>query len=86
MSNSSAVAVMAPVSLTLGPPSTSENLPAMMMAVAMGSNLAVILPTHQPTLMVLARTPFNISTYMNSGVVVTVVAGFAAVAVFNFLL
>jgi len=86
MNNSAAAAVMAPVALTLGPPSTSENLPAMMMAVAMGSNLAVILPTHQATLMVLARAPFNISTYMKSGVVLTVVAGFAAVVVINFLL
>jgi len=86
MNNSAAAAVMAPVALNLGTPSASENLPAMMMAVAMGSNLAVILPTHQATLMVLARAPFSISTYIKSGIVLTIVAGFATVAVINFLL
>ena len=86
LNNSAAAAVMAPMALALEDPTASADLPAMMMAVASGSNLAVFLPTHQATLMVLASAPFSISTFMKSGIVLTLVAGFAAVTVINSLL
>ncbi len=86
LNNSAAAAVVAPVALTLGSSAASADLPAMMMAVAMGSNLAVAMPTHQATLMVLARAPFDISTFIKSGLILTFVAGAAAVTVINILL
>ncbi len=86
LNNSASAAVMAPVALALGSSAAPEDIPAMMMAVAMGANLAVILPTHQATLMVLAGAPFPISTFLKGGIVITLVAGTAAVAAINLLL
>ena len=86
LNNSASAAVMAPVALTLGSANAPGDLSAMMMAVAMGANLAVIMPTHQATLMVLAGAPFSISTFMKGGIVLTLVAGTAVVAMINLLL
>ncbi len=76
---------MAPVALTLGSANGPGDLSAMMM-VAMGADLAVIMPTHQATLMVLSEAPFSISTLMKGGIVLTLVAGTAVVALINLLL
>jgi di/tricarboxylate transporter len=78
INNSAAAVIMAPVAAGLASQSTGVSLPAVLMAVAAGANLALILPTHQAALLVLSKAPFSIPLYIRSGVVLTFFSGLAA--------
>ncbi len=78
INNSAAAVIMAPIAASLASQSSGVSLPAVLMAVAAGANLALILPTHQAALLVLSKAPFSIPLYIRSGAVLTVFAGVAA--------
>ncbi|GEM_PF-458021 len=80
INNSAAAVFMAPLALGLAG-STGFQVEGLLLAVAAGSNMALILPTHQATLMVLSRAPFPAPALIKVGVPITILAGFAAALV-----
>jgi di/tricarboxylate transporter len=80
LNNAAAAVVMAPVAARLAVTSSAAGPDAMLMAVAAGSCLALILPTHQVTLVALSQAPFSVGRMRAAGLVVTAVAGVAAVS------
>jgi di/tricarboxylate transporter len=78
INNTAAAVVMAPIAAVLAAQNPALSIQAALMAVAAGANLALILPTHQATLLVLSKAPFSIPIYIRAGMVLTVFAGFTA--------
>ena len=81
INNAAAAVVMAPIAFSLASQTVSVSVPALLMAVAVGSNLALILPTHQAALLAMSKAPFSVSSYMRTGFVLTAAAGLAAAVV-----
>ncbi len=51
-----------------------------LMAVAAGSNMALLLPTHQATQMVMSKAPFSPGSFTKAALVLTLCCGLAAAA------
>ncbi len=83
INNSAAAVFMAPIAVGLAG-SSGYPVEGLLMAVAAGSNMALILPTHQATLLVMSRTPFPRSAFVKMGIPLTIVAGLAAALVITF--
>ncbi len=84
INNSAAAVFMAPLAIGIASGSNLET-GAALMAVAAGSNLTLILPTHQATLMVISKAPFKISSFMRFGLLLTVVCGLSAATVITYI-
>ena len=80
INNSAAAVFMAPLAVGIAAGS-SIGTAAALMAVAAGSNLALMLPTHQATLMVLSKAPFSLGSFLRFGAVLTLLCGMAAAMV-----
>lgn len=76
LNNAAAAVVMAPLVLNLGGGSASPD--ALLMAVAAGSSCAMLLPTHQSTVLTMSRTSFSVSSFMKVGAVLSVAAAVSA--------
>jgi len=83
LNNSAAAVVMAPLVLSLG--STNASADALLMAVAAGSSCAMLLPTHQSTVITMSRTRFKPSSFMKVGAVLSVAAAVSASLVITWL-
>lgn len=82
INNSAAAVFMGSVALSIaGAPTVTVGADALLMAVAAGSCMALILPTHQATVLALARTPFEPPAFARSGLALTVFCGTAAALV-----
>lgn len=77
INNSAAAVFMAPLAIGIAAGS-SMGTAAALMAVAAGSNMALMLPTHQATLLVLSKAPFSIGSFIRFGAVLTLLCGLAA--------
>jgi len=82
INNAASAVFMAPIAVGIATGSTLETAAALM-AVAAGSNLTLLLPTHQAALMVLSKAPFPFSSFMRFGLVLTVLCGLTAAAVIS---
>lgn len=80
INNSAAAVFMAPLALGLAS-SSGFQVEGLLLAVAAGSNMALILPTHQATLMVMSRAPFPAPALLKAGIPITILGGFAAALV-----
>jgi len=80
INNAASAVFMAPLAVGIAAGSTLETAAALM-AVAAGSNLTLMLPTHQSTLMVLSKAPFSFSSFIRFGLVLTISCGLTAAAV-----
>ncbi len=70
INNAAAAVFMAP--LAVGIAAGGDLQPAAaLMAVAAGTNLTLLLPTHQATLMVLSKAPFSTASFMRFGFILT---------------
>lgn len=80
INNAAAAVFMAPLAVGMA---TAGNLGtgAALMAVAAGSNMTFLLPTHQAALMVMSKAPFATSDFVKAGLVLTFFCGLAAAAV-----
>jgi di/tricarboxylate transporter len=85
LNNAAAAVVMAPVALRIAQSTAVAGADAMLMVVAAGACLAVILPTHQVTLMALSQAPFPVRHLRRSGLLLTVAAGVAAILAISLL-
>ncbi|MGM0689332.1 MAG: SLC13 family permease [Bacillota bacterium] len=83
INNSASAVFMAPLAVGLAAGNSLQTAAALM-AVAAGSNLTLILPTHQAVLMVLSKAPFPVRSLMRFGLILTLCCGLAAAAVINF--
>ncbi len=82
INNSAAAVFMGSVALSIASsPAVTVGADALLMAVAAGSCLALILPTHQATVLAMARTSFAPPAFARSGLLLTVVSGVAAALV-----
>lgn len=77
INNAAAAVFMAPLAVTLAETSSLE-VAAALMAVAAGSNMTLLLPTHQAVLMVMSRAPFSIPSFIKAGLLLTISCGLAA--------
>lgn len=84
INNSASAVFMAPLAVGMA---AGNNLhtAAALMAVAAGSNLTLILPTHQAVLMVLSKAPFPVRSLMRFGLILTLCCGLAAAAVITLI-
>ena len=84
INNSAAAVFMAPLAAGMA---AGNNLhtAAALMAVAAGSNMTLLLPTHQASLMVMSRAPFSTVSFMRAGLVLSICCGLAAAAVILFV-
>ncbi len=80
INNSAAAVFMAPLAVGIAAES-SLGTAAALMATAAGSNLTLLLPTHQAALMVMSRAPFSISSFMRFGLVLSLLCILAATVV-----
>ena len=80
INNAASAVFMAPLAVGIATGSTLETAAALM-AVAAGSNLTLLLPTHQAALMVLSKAPFPFSSFMRFGLILTFLCGLAAAVV-----
>ncbi len=80
INNAASAVFMAPLAIGIAAGSTLETAAALM-AVAAGSNLTLLLPTHQAALMVLSKAPFHFGSFMRFGLILTFLCGLAAAAV-----
>jgi len=80
INNSAAAVFMAPLAVGIAGGNSLE-LAAALMAVAAGSNMTLLLPTHQAALMVMSKAPFPKASFMRSGLVLSICCGLAAAAV-----
>jgi di/tricarboxylate transporter len=81
LNNAASAAVMAPLALQLSAVGVSASSDAMLMAVAAGACLAIILPTHQATLLGMSKTGFSPQQLRAAGWRVVLFASLAAVLV-----
>jgi len=80
INNSAAAVFMAPLAVGIAAGS-SLGTAAALMAAAAGSNLTLLIPTHQAALMVMSRAPFSIRSFMRFGLVLSVLCILAAALV-----
>lgn len=80
INNAAAAVFMAPLAIGMAGGSAMETSAALM-AVAAGANLALLLPTHQATLMVISKAPFSTGFFIKFGAVLTICCGLVASAV-----
>ncbi len=80
INNAASAVFMAPLAVGIAAGSTLETAAALM-AVAAGSNLTLLLPTHQAALMVLSKAPFPFGSFMRFGLLLTTLCGLAAAVV-----
>ncbi len=79
INNSAAAVFMGSLALSIaGSPAVTVGADALLMAVAAGSCMALILPTHQATVLAMARTSFAPPAFARSGLLLTVISGGAA--------
>lgn len=79
LNNAAAAVVMSPVALSIAETSTVAGVDALLMTVAAGACLALVLPTHQVTLMAYSQAPFAMGRLRRWGLLLTLLAGGAAV-------
>ncbi len=84
INNSAAAVFMAPLAVGIAAES-SLGTAAALMAAAAGSNLTLLIPTHQAALMVMSRAPFSISSFMRFGLVLSMLCILAAAVVITAL-
>lgn len=84
INNAAAAVFMAPLAASIAA-SGSLELTAGLMAVAAGSSMTLLLPTHQAVLMVASRAPFSTVSFVKSGLVLSPFCGIAASLVINFV-
>lgn len=80
INNAAAAVFMAPLAAALAASNNLE-IGAALMAVAAGSNMTLLLPTHQAVLMVMSKAPFAVPSFMKAGLVLTACCGLAAATV-----
>ena len=80
INNAAAAVFMAPIALEVALGGNLETTAALM-AVAAGSNMTLLLPTHQATLMVMSRAPFPTTSFIRLGLVLTIFCGLMGAAV-----
>ncbi len=84
INNAAAAVFMAPLAVSLAAVNSLET-GAALMAVAAGSNMTLLLPTHQAVLMVMSKAPFATASFLKAGLVLTLCCGLAATAVIALL-
>lgn len=84
INNAASAVFMAPLAVAIAADSTLETAAALM-AVAAGSNLTLLLPTHQAALMVLSKAPFSFGSFIRFGLLLTIICGLAAAAVITLI-
>lgn len=84
INNSAAAVFMSPLALGLAS-SGGFQVEGLLLGVAAGANMALILPTHQATLMVMSRAPFPTPDLLKAGIPITILAGLAAALVITVL-
>jgi len=82
INNSAAAVFMAPLAVGIAA-GNSLGTAAALMATAAGSNLTLLIPTHQAALMVMSKAPFPISSFMRFGLVLTIMCILTAAAVIS---
>jgi len=80
INNSAAAVFMAPLAVGIAGGS-SLGTAAALMAAAAGSNLTLLIPTHQAALMVMSKAPFPFASFMRFGLVLTSLCVVTAAAV-----
>lgn len=80
INNAASAVFMAPLAVAMAAASPLETATALM-AVAAGSNLTLLLPTHQASLMALSKAPFSTVSFMRFGAVLTLCCSLAAALV-----
>ena len=80
INNSAAAVFMAPLAVGISGGNGLDTAAALM-AVAAGSNMALLLPTHQATLMVMSKAPFSPGSFTRAGLALSLCCGLAAAAV-----
>jgi len=83
INNSAAAVFMAPLAVGIAAGS-SLGTAAALMAAAAGSNLTLLIPTHQAALMVLSKAPFSFTAFIRFGLVISIFCFLAAAAVITF--
>ncbi len=84
INNAAAAVFMAPLAAGLAAANNLET-GAALMAVAAGSNMTLLIPTHQAVLMVMSRAPFAVPSFLKAGLVLTFCCGLAAAAAIFFI-
>ncbi len=82
INNSASAVFMAPIAVVFAEQTDLETA-ASLMAVAAGSNLTLLLPTHQAVLMVQSKAPFSPRTFAKIGILLTIVLSLVAAFVIN---
>ncbi len=85
INNAASAVFMAPLAVGIAAGSSILETAAALMAVAAGSNLTLLLPTHQAALMVLSKAPFSFGSFMRFGLLLTIICGLAAAAVITLI-
>ena len=83
--NAAAAVTMAPVALMVAGQAGNVSVDALLMAVAVGSGLSIILPTHQAALLARRQLPFSLHTYARAGLLLTLLCGVVAVALIRLI-
>ncbi len=79
INNSAAAVIMGGLAPSVAEfPGVAANADALWMAVAAGACIALILPTHQATVLAMARTPFAPIRFVRAGLTLTLASGVAA--------
>ena len=82
INNAAAAVFMAPLAVGLASAGELQTAAALM-AVAAGTNLTLLLPTHQATLMVLSKAPFPTASFIRFGLLLTAVCCSSAALMIN---
>ena len=77
INNAAAAVFMAPLAVGMAAGNSLETAAALM-AVAAGSNMTLLLPTHQAALMVLSRAPFPTTSFVRTGLILSPCCGLVA--------
>ncbi|MDP3058147.1 MAG: SLC13 family permease [bacterium] len=84
--NSVAAVLMAPIAISLffsGAVSVSAN--ALLMAVAAGSSLGLVLPTHQATIVTMSKMEISRGSFIKGGLVIAVLAAIVAAGIITYI-
>ncbi len=82
INNSAAAVFMAPLAIGIANGSNLE-VAAALMATAAGSNLTLLIPTHQASLMVMSKAPFSITSFLRFGLIISLFCILVAAVVVN---
>lgn len=77
INNSAAAVFMAPLATGIAN-GNGLDIAAALMAVAAGSNMTLLLPTHQASLMVMSKAPFPPGSFARAGLILSLFCGLAA--------